>query len=473
MLGLVRHHPALIIIIFVLLLRAPYLGDPHIHIDESYYLLFAERWHHGAIPYVDIWDRKPIGLFLIFRLAMIPGGVEAAIIGYQLLAIACVIATALLLAAMARSAAGARAGLAAGLLYPAGLLAMQGSGGQATIFTNLATALAAWLIFTTWRDRGASAWRLGLAMLILGAALQVKYTAAFEAVPHGLAALAVLYRRGWPLLQIAGAALGMMLLGLLPSAAALAGFAAAGQLAPFLDANFGTSFAKIAASQDDPMLSVLVLLPIVALGLVRARPWPDTLQWWLIGWALAGLAAAFMLGLASEHRLQPLLPPLILLAAARDGWRRWQLALAIAVMMAVGIVAKLIDIRGEGSPATSYRIAAAIRAVPGDGCIYVADTLPLLYALARTCTPTPYAFPTLLTHPDEINSIGIDARAELARVLASRPRAIVITRPRKNYMDPAARGLIEAELAAHYRLAQVFPFASGEYQLFVVRQPSP
>ena len=49
-----------------LLLRGATLGYPIIHIDEQFYLLVGDRMLHGAVPFVDIWDRKPIGLFLIY-----------------------------------------------------------------------------------------------------------------------------------------------------------------------------------------------------------------------------------------------------------------------------------------------------------------------------------------------------------------------------------------------------------------------
>src|ERR1700744_3707746 len=48
------------------LTRAGRIGDPTIHVDEQFYLLVADRMWHGALPYVDIWDRKPILLFLIY-----------------------------------------------------------------------------------------------------------------------------------------------------------------------------------------------------------------------------------------------------------------------------------------------------------------------------------------------------------------------------------------------------------------------
>ncbi len=467
-----------IILLFTAALRLPYVGDAHIHVDESFYLLFAERWAHGAMPYVDIWDRKPIGLFIIYRAAMLLGGgnIVGAIIAYQLIALAAVAATALLLARMTRALAGDQAAMAAGLLYPAGLMALQGSGGQATIFTNLAVCYAGWLVFDVWRDRARSVAPLFWAMLMLGAALQIKYTAAFQAAVLGIAALAVLRGRGWTYGQLAGAAIAMAVLGLLPTGLAVAGFAAAGALAPFLHANFETILGKVSAPRSGLPLSLLLLLPVVSLWLWRARPQrPDAAAWVLVALAAGALLAASILGLQSEHNLQPVLLPLVMLAALRAGraWGTPALTLAISFMIICGIVAKTIDIRNEGSRATSYAIADAIQAVPGDGCIYVVDTLPLLYALSHSCAASAYLFPTHLTRADEIASIGIDAHVELAKVLASRPRVIVVSSPRQDYMAPDANAMIDAALADHYRLGQRFPYAHGEYQLFTLVSPRP
>src|SRR5438105_7787477 len=52
-------------VIATLVIRAVALGQPEVDVDEQYYLLVGSRMFHGVIPYVDIWDRKPIGLFLI------------------------------------------------------------------------------------------------------------------------------------------------------------------------------------------------------------------------------------------------------------------------------------------------------------------------------------------------------------------------------------------------------------------------
>ena len=46
--------------------RALTFGNPIVHVDEEFYFVTAQRMLEGAIPYVDVWDRKPIGLFLLY-----------------------------------------------------------------------------------------------------------------------------------------------------------------------------------------------------------------------------------------------------------------------------------------------------------------------------------------------------------------------------------------------------------------------
>ena len=58
----------------VIAARAQTFGNPVIGYDEQVYLLVGDRMIHGAIPFVDIFDRKPIGLFLIYGAIRLLGG---------------------------------------------------------------------------------------------------------------------------------------------------------------------------------------------------------------------------------------------------------------------------------------------------------------------------------------------------------------------------------------------------------------
>jgi predicted membrane-bound mannosyltransferase len=75
---------AALLLLVALLLRVPLFGDPVIHSDEQFYLLVGDRLLHGAWPYLDIWDRKPPGLFLLYAAIRLVGGLG--IVQYQMVA---------------------------------------------------------------------------------------------------------------------------------------------------------------------------------------------------------------------------------------------------------------------------------------------------------------------------------------------------------------------------------------------------
>src|SRR3546814_14111273 len=65
--NIARIATAVILVAAAFALRGRYFGIPHLHVDEQFYLLVGDRLlHHGANPYVDIGDRKPVCLLLRF-----------------------------------------------------------------------------------------------------------------------------------------------------------------------------------------------------------------------------------------------------------------------------------------------------------------------------------------------------------------------------------------------------------------------
>jgi len=88
--------------------------------DESLYIVMAQRWLYGDLPYVSIWDQHPAGLPALFTLAqwLISDGLLAA----RLAALLAVAGTAALLFAIVDRFAGQRrTAVLAAILY---LLAM-------------------------------------------------------------------------------------------------------------------------------------------------------------------------------------------------------------------------------------------------------------------------------------------------------------------------------------------------------------
>ena len=65
--------------------RLPWFGFPLAGYDEQLYSLIGQAMTQGALPFVDVWDRKPIGLFALFAAAHAVGGAEPE--AYQSLAL--------------------------------------------------------------------------------------------------------------------------------------------------------------------------------------------------------------------------------------------------------------------------------------------------------------------------------------------------------------------------------------------------
>src|ERR1700747_3207680 len=122
----------LVVLAVALVLRAPVFGNPVIHSDEQFYLLVGDRMLHGSLPFVDIWDRKPIGLFLLFAAMRGLGGAlgNDGVLAYQLCAFAAASATALVIWRLAWMIAAPVGALVASVSYLLFLSAVFCFGGQ-------------------------------------------------------------------------------------------------------------------------------------------------------------------------------------------------------------------------------------------------------------------------------------------------------------------------------------------------------
>jgi hypothetical protein len=116
---------AIILLAVALALRAADFGNPLEGLDEQYYLLVGDRLLHGAIPYVDIWDRKPFGLFALFAAIRLLGG--TGIIQSQIVAAIFAAATAMIVVSIARRYVARLPALLGGIVYLLGLQILWGA----------------------------------------------------------------------------------------------------------------------------------------------------------------------------------------------------------------------------------------------------------------------------------------------------------------------------------------------------------
>ncbi|NIJ06439.1 hypothetical protein FHS31_000021 [Sphingomonas vulcanisoli] len=453
--SLPRTYASVLLPAVALAIRLPHFGDPAFKIDEQFYLLVGDRLLHGALPYVDIWDRKPIGLFLIYAFAALFG---QGFVAYQLLATTCAIGTMLCIFAIGRRVASDTAAILSSILYLLWLEVAEGGGGQAQVFYGLPVAAAAVLLLQP-EDHFARS-RSFAAMGLIGIAIQIKYTVLFEGAYFGLVVAYRALRR-----DAARASIEIILLAttaLAPTLLALGAYAAMAHLHDFWFANFTSIFLRgetpAADSRSHVATVALWLLPFmlclaVSLWTLWRDPAARRWQLFMIGWCGAACVGVASLGLLYAHYLLPLFIPLT--AAVAPAFRRRPLGLVLATFCA-WIPISQIDWHGRAATLHSQRqmaaLGALIPATVAQGCMQMFDGPPILYHLTNACTVSRFIFPDHLSAAIEAHAIGIDPQREVRRILAVRPEIITISDVYTRPPNPATFALMRAGLAAHYRL---------------------
>ncbi|OMJ32113.1 hypothetical protein BSZ14_10050 [Sphingomonas sp. Sph1(2015)] len=458
----------LILLAVALVARALTFGNPVVHVDEEFYFFTGHSMWQGAWPFVDVWDRKPVGLFLLYA---IPAafGFPAGIWVYQMMALASVVATAWLIARMAERLGWGAGATAAGIAYILWLDLLGGQGGQAPVFYNLVMMGAAWAILESDR-RGVRSLGL-LAMALVGIVLQIKYSAVFEGVVFGLWLLASEWRRRRSPAALVLYGTALVAVSLAPTALAAGVYAAIGQWDAFLYANFLSIFHR----NPDPLgelagnlgQMVLILSPIVTLAVLGLkRTERDSERTFLAVWLGAGVVGVLLFRPWFDHYGLPILLPACTAAAAmlgREDWRRRHTpALLLTVALAGQIV--LLSLRHERGDATEF--AALSQAVgKGPGCLYVYSGSTMLYVATQRCTLSHWIVPAHLSRAREAGATGVDQDAEITRILSQHP-AVVVMRPPYNGERAAAHARVLAAMADGYRLAAKLPMGNEMIRVY-------
>ncbi|MDR6126497.1 4-amino-4-deoxy-L-arabinose transferase-like glycosyltransferase [Sphingomonas sp. SORGH_AS438] len=464
--------PAVILaamLVLALLLRGWDFGNPVLDIDEQWYLLVGDRMLHGAVPFIDLWDRKPYGLFLLFAgFRLIPAD---GIIVYQVAAALFAGTTAAVILHIARRLGAAPVGAwSAGILYLLTMAVIGGQGGQSPVFYNLPVALAALLTLrlpSLTGERAAQAiGRNGLAACALcGLAIQIKYTAAFEGLFIGLAHLWAIVRVRRPGVTI-GWTLAWGVAGIAPTLAVGLAYAmmGAGAFQAFWFANFVSITLRQAYPAGKMLLNLGGLLAqitplLIAAGVTLARIGPRAARHPVhalaIGWLLAAVIGFACIGTFYDHYGLPLLPPL----AALAGWslgRSTKLRTIVVLAAMLVFIGERVDMPDDR--AAIAPVVALMRANHGTGtCPYVFNGPSILYYLADSCIPTPYAFPNTLGHAIEGGATGVDEGREVARIMATRPPVVVTLDRATSFFNPASLAAVTLVLARDYCLAMTLP----------------
>ncbi len=433
-------------------LRSYTFGDPNLFIDEAFYFAVGDAMHHGAVPYFDIWDRKPFGLFAIYWLI---AGISTNPAAYQLAAALFATATAFIIGQIVRLWSDWAGGLGAGIAYLFLLSSFQGFGGQTPVFYNLLVALAALLV-----ARSIPVLREGnvprvvtLAMLSAGIAITIKTTALFESAFLGLFAVMLLP----PAHRVKNAAI-WALIGASPTLLIAVIYAVIGHWSEYWQAMIGANLSgdrwDAYSAQIRLQLMIGNLAPLLTLAVFGWLDLKDDGRRFAGLWILAALVGLAAFPYFHMHYALPLLVPLCTAAGAFFA-RRWMGPLALIVLCAMSwYAAPPIDwAHTARSKAAMESLATAIRLHKGGRGLFVYEGPPFLYAMAQQPFPSPLAFPPHLYHVIEKDVSHLNTQSEVKRVLATRPGVVVMTRePRDSPINEETYALVSNYVQTRCRL---------------------
>ena len=471
--------------------------------DEGLYMVQAREWLNGGWPLVAAWDMHPIGAPAMFALAFLAFGVsvEAA----RLLGLICVAATCCALFGAVRAAGAPRAiGLGAGVIYAAQSVLLGGlSSNTEILMAPFVTAAMAIGIRGAARAMGPDPVAPGFGAiavmgLLIGWALLIKQVA----VPEGclaftLLVLPALLRGVLPWRRAAGMAALYAALCAGPFVVAGLIYWWQGWLDHYLDgsllAPFRYSLERIPGPEARRRIAAAMLLlglgfgaALVALVAWRlreaARPVALLTAFVTLWFAVASAAIAGP-GFYFAHYFLLWLPSLSILAAigawrvalvfARPGTTRAVFAGLVAVVAANAWLVELHSRfeRGPGlvlpDPVREVSAAVAAAAGPG-GDAFIANYHISVYVISGARIATRFPFPVHLTGVFEDLS-DTSTGAELDRVLAARPRVIVVDRGWMHTMRPAAAEQVMATVAAEYDLFATVNEYRGPVEIYRAR----
>ena len=468
----------LIILLVAVATRWVTYGNPAVILDDQFYLLVGDAMRHGQWPYVDIWDRKPLGLFLLF--AGIAALGEGSIVVMQIVATVFAAATAVVIQRIARYFVAPEPALLAALAYLVMIPLLGGQSAQSPVFYNLFIAGAGWLLLASASRPDTAIGRNALvAMLLCGLAMSIKPVAVVEGAAFGLAFLWLLIRRGVTSTSLAVTAVAMVAVALLPVVLPYLGYALAGDDAreAFVYANFVSilekgSFgikAKLAGFAFF-LIYALPLLGLAAIGIrdIWARRHGDAKARLLLVWLGAAFLGYLLVPHFFDHYALPLIVPMTVAAAIAFARRSGRLY-AFALLMFCLIQGALVDLSGNRAAIAQFNaLTSRIDDARHGGCLYLADGPTWLYQSTGACRLTPYLFPDHLNLYVERGAVGVDPGSELKRIFAQRPAVIVTQDSERGKHNPATEPILLGTLSRFYRVVYRVP-ANGPPLLATLR----
>lgn len=461
--------------------------------DEGVYLVMAQQWLVGHLPYVAVWDQHPVGLPAMLSAGgwLVGDVLRAARMGAS---IAVGLTAWLILRFVSTASASVLPGATGAVLYVVCMNRLEGLPAQTEVFNNLLVAAAAYLLFSTARRP----WPKDLpavagAGLLLGTALQVKYVVFPECVL--LCCCYLVYLRADRADLRAGLArAGLMIAGgLAPTILVCMVYWWTGNLDILWQTNITANLAYAGDLPTfgnalpliwDGLRSFGILVPVTAAVLWARVPKQgnghDRLRVWLTFWLLAGCLNVALPMKFYHHYFLALLPPLCIAGGLALVWagqlptglqRRLAAAALATAMLALPARAALLHaaILRANNTVDAPRLIAADIARLGPGDLYVYNDSPVLYYLTARLPPTRYVLPVELH--DFASSSGASGAQEVAAVVARRPHYVVTSDPPRFAFTPEIDALMNRLLTEYDVVASYSSLVAGNQLRLHVARP--
>ena len=415
----------------------------------------GERRVEGGRKEVERWERKRRGK------RERDGGITClggdGVWAYQIVGTVFVFLTGLTIAKIARYFTTNTGATFAAIAYLIWLTLGSANGGQAEIFYGLPVAIAALITFRGWADlSGDAVWLHGaLTMLLLGIAMQIKYTVMFEGVFFGCCWLCIAWKKGVRAL-LPMYALFWIFVALLSTISAIGYYFSVGQMQPFIFANFSSIWLRSSPSYGTIYNRLkgisLILLPLFSCIRIRI-PFSISLARvsyrFTLAWLLSSISGFLIFGTYLEQYLLPIIIPASIAAApffGRDG-KRQRAFIFLGCFFLIGQIKLAVTQIAHGS---GNELSAILQQVDRRKCLFVYSGVSTLYRMSGACIPTLYAFPSHLSRAREEKAIGVSSLLEVKRIMLSLPGTVIIRSPYKGDENWEARALVLSYVHQNY-----------------------
>jgi MFS family permease len=426
------------LLLVALVFRGATFAEWNYDTDEQFYALVGQRMLDGATLYVDIWDRKPPALYLLYAAIAL---VSRSMLAFQLAATASAVLGAYGVTRLAARFAPPVQATMAGIAYLALLGRFGGASGQAPVWYTTLMIFAAWTIVSRidLLRRGRIDAVVAAGMAAAGLAIAFKQSAAIECAFFGLfVAAQLLTTRASPWRTTAQLTL---LAGLvaLPMAASFAWYWRIGHLPELWQALVNSNFARLYETPWGRAWRLGALLGLLGMPIVfAAMGWGalndderrDPRLLFIAAWAVVAVLAVAAFPNIFYHYAIPILPPLCVLCAvlfARRAIGRIGFVALLAVSLFYGNTLNLI------TRVRAHRVAPVlvdyVRAETPGKRLLVWGIPNYLYVLVGAPPPSPLAFPPHLYEGAESGVSGVDEVQEMRRIIAGRPETVVVQDP--------------------------------------------